>query len=290
MAFSMDPADNPRRCFLTRGDIQKAIKELVQCNGDLRVAVAYWGKSGSEHAGIAERVQVNPGKVCIICDLNSGACNPSEIEKLWKNKGKIEIKTLDKLHAKVWIAEDRVIVGSANASTSGLVDETELGSNIEAALLVENREMARALQQWFKGLWRAAHPITAERLRSARELWNRRRKAGGPAEPTPDELEALRKKLIDRVVGTAAHLWQSDKGQDITLRSVRSCWSDLGWRRDYERFVGKDPANRAKRRDSINPQFGKSVRARLRAKAGKRGVDAAKGDLLGSYTELHPDD
>ena len=290
MAVSQDLADNPRRWFRTDGDIRKAIQELVRCDGDLRVAVAYWGKCGAEHTGIADRVQANAGEVYILCDLGSGACNPSEIEKLWKNADKIKIKTLDELHAKVWIGEDRVIVGSANASTSGLADETELGSNIEAALMVENRELAQALNEWFKRLWRDADPVTAERLSKARDLWNRRRKAGGRAEPTPEELLQLRKKLVNRVARSAEGLWQSDKSPDITLRSVRSCQDDPGWRRGYKRFIGDDPAGQAKRRDTIHPLFGKTVRARLRAKAGKSGVDALEEDLLGSYTELHPDE
>ena len=288
VAYSETPAENSPRCFLTDGNIQKAIQDLVWREGDLRVAVAYWGERGAQHTGIEARVRTHPGKAYIICDLASGACNPSEIEKLWKGKGNIQIKTLDDLHAKVWIAEDRVIVGSANASISGLADETKLGSKIEAALLVQDPKLAQTLKKWFERLWSDAAPITEKRLRKAKDSWNPRRKAGAPSQPTPAELSGLRKRLLARVVETGEYLWRSDKRPDITLRSIRSCQNDRDWLRSYHDFVGKDQATQKERKRSLHPWFGITVREHLGAKSGKRGMNADKGDLIGSYTELHP--
>ena len=73
--------------------------------------------------------------VRIICDLLSGACNPVEIEKL-KGLDGVRVRTRDRLHAKVWIGGNDVIVGSANASHNGLPgdDEDAANASIEAAV------------------------------------------------------------------------------------------------------------------------------------------------------------
>ena len=75
-------------------------------------AVAYWGKDATKRTGLAEHP--NRAEVRVICDLLSGACNPNEIEELTRIG--VQVKTLDRLHAKVWISGHDVIVGSANAS------------------------------------------------------------------------------------------------------------------------------------------------------------------------------
>jgi hypothetical protein len=46
-------------------------------------------------------------------------CDPREISKLLRRKN-TEVKTRDRLHAKVYSAHDMVVIGSANASRRGL--------------------------------------------------------------------------------------------------------------------------------------------------------------------------
>lgn len=259
------------------------------------MAVAYWGKDGAKHTGIANRVPPDRENVRIICDLNSGACNPSEIRKLMKLG--YEVKTLDHLHAKVWIGETSVILGSANASTSGLADDRQLGSNIEAALLVQDPKLAQVLRTWFDGMWCDNHrtaDIDDACLREAEKVWEQRRKVRRarppkkPPGPLTRERSELRGRLVGMVTDAGVDLWRSDNSPDITLRAVRRCQENAAWLQEYEAFVVSGSGEEAEWKRRINPLFGRNVRERIGAKIGKRGMDAGKSDVIGSYTELHP--
>ena len=133
-------------------------------------AVAYWGSGAAERTGLTEHDR--PASIRVICDLLSGACNPAEIETLTELG--VTVRTLDRLHAKVWIGGDDVIVGSANASRNGLPGEGEQGANVEAAVLSQDPRLARALRAWFDKQWCASSEIEARHLDQAQQLWKRR--------------------------------------------------------------------------------------------------------------------
>lgn len=298
MAHPRRPAGSAGGDFLTDDNIRRAIQHLVGRGEVLRVAVAYWGKDGAKHTGIAKRAQSDRGNVQIMCDLNSGACNPSEIREL-QNLG-IEVKTLDHLHAKVWIGETSVILGSANASTSGLADERQLGSNIEAALLVQDPMLAQILRTWFDSKWCDDEAVLVDEacLLEAEKVWKQRRKVRRarpvrkptePTIPTTSELAKSRRRLVSMVADAAAELWRTDQSPDITLRAVRICQGNPDWLREYHAFVGLGSDEEAKRKRKINPLIGRNVRERIHAKVGKSGVIAGESDVIGSYSELHPD-
>ena len=273
-------------CFLTDEAIRKEICHLVGGGEDLYVAVAYWGKAGAEQTGIAERAKAGgAGNVQVLCDLASGACNPEEIERL--QAAGVEVKTLDDLHAKVWITASVVIVGSANASTSGLADETRLGSKVEAALLSRHRELARTIRTWFDGKWKKARPVDDEALQEARQLWKKRRRVSREVAPAPSPApSASKRSLLDRVVAVAEELWRDGQPSDVTLQAVRVCNQDKAWRHDYAAYLNSDPALREKRRGDLHRAFGRNVKGRLRATSGRDDMPAGKGDLVGTYTEL----
>jgi len=158
--------------FLTGSGIQTEVQRISRRPGKLRAAVAYWGDGAAERTGLSERE--NPEQVRIICDLLSGACNPGEIKSL-RQRG-FRVKTLDRLHAKVWINGSEVILGSANASRNGLPisDEDARQANIEAAFLSKEPSLAQELERWFKGRWKAATEIDDRMLSLAKDLWKRR--------------------------------------------------------------------------------------------------------------------
>ena len=175
--------------FLTGPEIRTEVQRISRRPGKLRVAVAYWGDGAAERTGLSERE--NPEQVRIICDLLSGACNPGEITAL-RQRG-IRVKTLDRLHAKVWINGNEVILGSANASRNGLpvTDDDARQANIEAAFLSGDPSLSRKMTEWFKNQWRLASEIDADRLAQAEELWERRRHSPGRAF-TPTLLQKIR--------------------------------------------------------------------------------------------------
>ena len=181
-ALSTQPPHHPRQPnreksmrFLTGADIQRHVNKIVRRTGDVSAAVAYWGKGAAERTGIARKR--NPGRVRVICDLLSGSCNPTEIETLL-GLG-VRVKTLNHLHAKVWISGDDVIIGSANASKSGLPrnNDSGAGGNIEAAVLSRDVSLSSELQGWFDNQWQASAIITEDNLADAARLWQRRNRA-----------------------------------------------------------------------------------------------------------------
>ncbi|MBC7102912.1 MAG: phospholipase D family protein [Parvibaculum sp.] len=101
--------------FVADKKIIDEVQSLIGRSSDVSAAVAYWGKNSVKETGITQRKK---GSTRILCDLFSGACNPDEVLKLLKCG--VEVKTLDGMHAKVWVNRDTAIVGSANASANGL--------------------------------------------------------------------------------------------------------------------------------------------------------------------------
>ena len=272
--------------FLSGDRIGKETKGLVHRSGKLSAAVVYWGTDGARLSGIAERS--DPKNVSVICDLHSGACNPSEIRKIMASG--VQIKKLCQLHAKVWIGGDTVIVGSANASTNGLADDPD---HIEAALMVEDRTLAHELQEWFDCYWCQASDIDEDDLLRAEQAWERRthstvraRKDAKSREPDRTDPQMLKGKLIAQVVETAQELCRSSQfSENITDKSVGLCSLDPAWKEDYERYLGNAPQERKKRRDTINPQFGKNIRKAIGAKSTSRQEDA-ENQILGTYTPV----
>ncbi len=145
----------------------------------LQIAVSYWGKGALTTTRLRERIeQKNSKPIQVLCDLLSGACNPEPIEELTKkSKNKVQVKTLSGLHAKVWICESQVIVGSANVSANGLGfdDRVSQEGNMEAAIEVDQMKFAEEVKSWFNEQWERAEPVDASKIQTARERWKRRR-------------------------------------------------------------------------------------------------------------------
>ena len=162
--------------FLTSHSILEAVKNLVGEEGDLLIAVAYWGDGAVEQTGIAHR---GDGRARVLCDLLSGACNPDEIAALLELG--VEVRTLRGMHAKVWANGDHVIVGSANASMNGLGFEANfsLVPNVEAAVQFRDRTIAEQVQEWVDRIWDLASSVNEEMLTYSRGLWRRKQTLRG---------------------------------------------------------------------------------------------------------------
>lgn len=157
--------------FLQGTAILQNIVQLFGTKGSADVAVAYWGSGASESARIVDR----PGRTRVLCDLFSGACNPEEISLLMESD--VNVRTLDGMHAKVWCLGDTVIVGSANASANGLgLENAGQIINTEAAVKIQDAELAASVSQWFQHIWEVAHPITRTEIEEVRSLWEERKR------------------------------------------------------------------------------------------------------------------
>jgi hypothetical protein len=97
------------------------------------------------------------------CERNvrAGLTNPREIEKFMD--AKVQCFTVDDLHAKGYLADKTVFVGSMNASTHSR------DTLIEACLQVRSAGVAAQFESWLASL--ALVPLTAERLAELKDIY-----------------------------------------------------------------------------------------------------------------------
>ncbi|WP_165832103.1 phospholipase D family protein [Novacetimonas pomaceti] len=114
-------------------------------------------------------------KLEILCNLDSGACNPAELRKLLKRPG-VTLKSHPSLHAKVWWTPKAAVLGSSNASTNGLALECESGNGWhEANVRINDAHVIDGICKWFDDLFKAGYRIESEDLDQAQALWNERK-------------------------------------------------------------------------------------------------------------------
>lgn len=153
--------------FLNSGrKIAEKIQFLIdgEAAEPVRFAVAFWG-SGADY-----KLQ---GACQIICDLESGACNPAVIRKLLERDNCIVLK-LSGLHAKVVFSSAGAVVSSANMSTNGLGEEgADASETIEAGYFISNSlPDYKEVVAWFDNAWNMATEITDSDLAIAKEKWD----------------------------------------------------------------------------------------------------------------------
>lgn len=178
--------------FLNEAEAVTAIRALLAEACEARLAVAFWG------AGAADSLQLDrPGlDVSILCNLDSGACNPAEVSTLldFCNAGKL--KSLPRLHAKVYWTPQGAVVGSSNASTNGLVEEGAKSAGLsEANILIRDPSTLSTIKRWFESQWEdeASYVIGKSDINAAAEIWARRKRAAPSTHRvTRDLLKAYR--------------------------------------------------------------------------------------------------
>ena len=286
--------------FLTGIKIQQAVQTIMSRPGDVMAAVSYWGSLGEERTGLQSKE--NPRRARIICDLDDVACNPFAIEGLRTRQ--LRVKTLPRLHAKVWISGDDVIVGSANASGAALPVKPDDGAaNVEAAFQIHCPERAQEVGDWFDARWRDAREISDTDLKRAKKRWKAAQAGKRPPPPAPRSKtgkradvgwQKLKKWLIKRAAKTAVELnKEGEFDRDFILNVLRRCKQNDEWRDGYARFIGghvDDPNNAWKR--NINPVLGKRIRNavgadRMATLGGNPRRKSVRGpDIIGQYTLL----
>lgn len=167
--------------FLTEKQIAGAVKDLIEGQTDVRIAVAFWGKGGGDLLG----VDGGRSRPRVICNLDSGACNPDELLGL---KKRTSLRTHAQLHAKIYWTPEAAIIGSSNASTNGLWGEgKESRGWREANILVRNSAIISEVGKWFDAQWEESAPVTVPMIEASRPLWDageRRAPRGRPIQQT----------------------------------------------------------------------------------------------------------
>ncbi|MFZ3184307.1 MAG: phospholipase D family protein, partial [Pseudomonas sp.] len=104
--------------FLSEDAYLANVKSLLAESTAVDIAVAFWGR------GAEPLIPQKGKKLRILCNLGMGGTNPEVISTL-RTYPSVEIKNLDRLHAKVMIGDQQAIIGSANCSANGLNFEGE---------------------------------------------------------------------------------------------------------------------------------------------------------------------
>ncbi len=162
--------------LLREQDVAERFRKLTAAATKSFVAVPFWGKGSPGLLGL------NGGqRAKIICNLDSGACNPYVIEEL-DNCRSITLRSHPRLHAKIYASREFVIIGSSNASTNGLVEGNPT-SWIEANVISTEPSLVNNTIIFFEKIWTEATEVTSESISSAKRRWDNR-------PTTPRHLEA----------------------------------------------------------------------------------------------------
>ena len=212
-------------------EIRKCLVEGLGEAESLDAAVAFVGRDWADLIGTFS------GPVRIACWLSSSNTNPFAVEQMM-GKENICVLQLPDMHAKVYILKGdavRCIVGSANLTSAALSEENASGQ-YEAAICVADTERARAIQRWFKELWREADPISQSDLEAAKARWKAARPNSKKSARTNASLGASQAlgsalpadwKPSDDLVKLAEEVRDEDfafveKYEDVLLRVVRN--------------------------------------------------------------------
>jgi len=114
------------------------------------------------------------GDVRFVIDFNRrnvaiGATDPRGVAQLAEVGNVRSLQLSDNLHAKVFIFDNRAIVGSPNLSLKAL------GSNIEAAVVIENGDLVKRIVAFFEKIWEAAKPVEPSEIKDMEEYWKESR-------------------------------------------------------------------------------------------------------------------
>jgi hypothetical protein len=200
--------------FVTGKKNSKIIDQFIRSEGPKSIAVAFIG------AGLSTKIC---GKSKILCNLTSGATNPREIAALKQVRG-VVVRNHPKLHTKVYVNQDTLIVGSANLSTNGIALEDEASGWLEASIVDNDHIHVSQAQDWFNRLWPKAENITTEMLAEAQTRFDEARRNRPHSRRG---LRALRDRGIYCVIYKEAYI--SGDADELMNTNVGPNWEKLGY-------------------------------------------------------------
>lgn len=217
--------------LLKKNEVIEIAKNMIS-EGNLKIAIAFWGKGAAKELGLNRYTQ----NIKIICNLKMGGTNPYEIENI-RNSG-IDIKQYDTLHSKYYLSNKAAIIGSSNASANGLsFQNTEISGWHESNVFVDDEQVLCDLNEDFDKLWQSSYTISDEDIAKAQELWTKRRSTFLSYLNEIDALEAV----LDRPVFVAIYHEKSSILADDTLKNHKEkLISENGFSEKVNFFEGWD--------------------------------------------------
>lgn len=178
-------------------DQQDLAKWVCEQNGRLDLAVAFWGEGATTQLGLRSGRNAR-----ILLDLTAGATNPKVVEQLQEMKG-VQVKQRDRLHAKLYLGQNEMIVGSANASANGLGAEGHEATHwCELGVRTACPDALAQAAAWFDRQWSCGLKITPRDITAAKEKWKLRRRirAGISTDSILDIARTNPEELKDRSI------------------------------------------------------------------------------------------
>jgi hypothetical protein len=162
--------------FLNEVGALAKIKEIFGRAQQAKIAVAFWGRGAVQALGL-DRPDLEAE---IICNLDSGACNPSEIGKLRRLRPHIPVRSDPRLHGKLYWTPGGIVIGSSNASTNGLAVEDGLVGWAEANIFSDDPKLIEAALAWFGPRKGCSYDITDAHLHLTEGIWKERAQSAPP--------------------------------------------------------------------------------------------------------------
>jgi len=177
---------------ILQDNLWPTITQLARKSKRKHVAVAYLGQGANKllPLGEGDSLLIDMSQITV----ESGQTDPNEVEKYLK-KG-VEVYTCSNLHAKVYIFDKTLIVGSANVSQHSKYDLIEVGLLCrDSDVLIRTLGLIRSLQ---------VEPVTLEYIKLCKKLYNppkiphdKRRKRRGAITPEHSRLWVLSVRSTD---------------------------------------------------------------------------------------------
>ncbi|UFN47759.1 phospholipase D family protein [Roseomonas sp. OT10] len=150
--------------FLVGAELSKALQSIIG-GKNLRCAVAFWGKGSHS---FFESMGARPQDWRVVCNIDLGGTSPDALIELGAPENN-RLRHKSGLHTKVYISDQGVIIGSANASDNGIGFDSEGAKLIEAATFHEpNTPVWQATANWFEKVFESSHKVDEAAVELAR--------------------------------------------------------------------------------------------------------------------------
>ncbi len=153
---SKEAASFDDSCSPTEYDMIRLLREdrvatefgkLRRKSKTMSVAAPFWGLGAATTLGFKAGDEVR-----VLCRFDAPACNPSallEVAELGAS-----VRSHRRLHAKLYVADGIVVVGSSNPSRFGLTQEGDVvGGTVEANIMTDDPEAVKSVTDLFEDLW-----------------------------------------------------------------------------------------------------------------------------------------
>lgn len=153
--------------FLTGETLSASVQKILGGNR-VRCAVAFWGLGA---AAFMKSAGTDMASTKILCDLSMGGCWPGALRDLGAPTNGA-LRRRDGLHAKVYISDRGMVVGSPNASANGIGFPDCMPTWLEAGTFHKSGSAAwKQAVTWFDAEFDAASSVDRDALEYAELNW-----------------------------------------------------------------------------------------------------------------------